>query len=286
MAEDDQVGEIGAGEKERAGIRQKKASVKECRLSSSPLTGRVDEDRREECDRGVEIQHSRHCHDEHDGTDVEDQTIRCQTSERVSGSGEQPVLVGDETHQRSPATRTNGDQSCAAADRAWSGAEDRRDDAPHTQGRQRPPSRPMVSEGFSSRGGRSPSQACPDSVQVEPIATAGNKRNSLGLPAPHPLDPPAQFGRASGPLRPHNALPNPNHQLLHDHAGPLLADGARPGSPDDRTSASRPGAGPKTAWRLPGRGRRGGRHRVESCIRHVEGLGGATGGPEIEGWPG
>ena len=99
MAEDDQVGQIRAGQQQRSGIGQEEAPVEKRCLPFPALAGGVDQDGREERHRGVEIQHRRHADDQHHRTDVEDQPIRRQAGEHLSGGGEQSVLVGDETHQ-------------------------------------------------------------------------------------------------------------------------------------------------------------------------------------------
>ena len=183
-----------------------------------PVAGRVDEDRREECDRGVEIQHRRHCHDEHDGTDVEGQPIRCQASERVSGSGEQPILVGDETHQEEARHEDEWGPVLCCGGPGFIGAEERggeRSDTP--KGRQPPP------EPTSGSGGRSRVRTVAHRRKHARIRSKSNRSQLPGtsgtrLDCRHltmegalhqPLDPSAQYGRAGGPLRPPQRTPQP-----------------------------------------------------------------------------
>ena len=102
VTDDDQVGQVGAGQEQRAGIGEEETSVEQRRLTLSAAPGGVDENGREERHRGIEVQHGCHRTHDGDGPDEEKDTVRRHAGQTVARCREQSIFVGDEANQQQP----------------------------------------------------------------------------------------------------------------------------------------------------------------------------------------
>ena len=76
--------------------------------------------------RRVEVQERGHDADEHDDAKEQDHPVPGQAAQLVAAAAKIPSSSATRPMSNSPATRTNGDQSCAAASRAPCAVGDRR----------------------------------------------------------------------------------------------------------------------------------------------------------------
>jgi hypothetical protein len=75
VAEDDQVGEVRPGQKQRGRVGQQQATIKERRFGAPPVSGGVHEHGCEKRDRSIEIQQRGHRPDHRRGTDEQHKAI-------------------------------------------------------------------------------------------------------------------------------------------------------------------------------------------------------------------
>ena len=109
VAEDDQVGQVGARQEQRPSIGEEQAAVEQRCFAFATAPRRIDEDRGEESHRSVEIQHRRHHAHHGDGTHEEEHTARSGAGQTVARRGEQAIFVGNQADQEQPG---NEDERC------------------------------------------------------------------------------------------------------------------------------------------------------------------------------
>ena len=100
VTDDDQVGQVGAGQEQRPGVGEKETPVKQWCLALAPAAGGVDQDGGEEGHRSVEVQ--RRGHRSHHGyrPDEEDHTVRRGAGQTVAGGRKQAVGVCDQADEQ------------------------------------------------------------------------------------------------------------------------------------------------------------------------------------------
>ena len=102
VSEHDQVGQVGAGQEQRPGVGEEEAAVEQRGFALTPASRRIDQDRGEEGHRGVEVQHGRHHRPPWRRPHEQDHAARRRTGQPVAHSGEQAVVIGDQTDQQQP----------------------------------------------------------------------------------------------------------------------------------------------------------------------------------------
>ena len=95
MTKHDQIGQIGSGKEQRAGVGKQERSVEKGALATTSLTRRSNENRREEYHRRIEVECCRDDDNQECRSDEERGAVSGQSGELASRGMEQPVFFGN-----------------------------------------------------------------------------------------------------------------------------------------------------------------------------------------------
>lgn len=108
VSENDEVREVRSGKEQGSGVGRHETSIEQRGLVRATGPREVDEDRRQEGNRCVEVEHCRDGRDDHRRSGEHRQVVREQLGEPAAHGFEQAVVVGDEADDQKPRDENEG----------------------------------------------------------------------------------------------------------------------------------------------------------------------------------